>query len=220
MDKPIIGKDCMVTCFESKYLNVIDLQYAEGRHYYDASRHKLEDFVVLKSEEEFKKMLPDAVTCFVILKAKDEDYKLLLMREYRYPVGQFLTAPPAGLMDPEDKNAEIPQFETAKREIFEETGIEIEDKDRLILVNPLAFSTPGMTDESNALVCAVIEREELPELTSDNTEGSECMDGYMTIDREEAKKLLRQGKDDYGFFYSMYTWAALMYFISDIWREE
>lgn len=219
MNKPEINRECLVPCFESKFLNVVDLQYAEGRHYYDASRHKAEDLVVFKTDEEFKNMLPDAVTCIVIIKEAGVD-KLLLEKEFRYPCGRFLSGPPAGLMDPEDKNKDIPQFATAKREIFEETGIEVTEKDKLFMVNPLAFSTPGMTDESNALVCAVLERDDLSMLTTAGAETTECFEGFVLLTKEEAKKYLKEGKDDRGYFYSMYTWAALMYFVSGMYEED
>ena len=44
---------------------VFDLQYREDRHYYNATRRDEEDLVAAKSTEEFKKMLPDAVSCVV-----------------------------------------------------------------------------------------------------------------------------------------------------------
>ena len=44
--------------FESKFIKVFDLQYREGRHYYNATRRDEEDLVAAKSTEEFKKMLP------------------------------------------------------------------------------------------------------------------------------------------------------------------
>ena len=121
--KPIIRKENVKTLFETKFIHVFDLQYEEGKHYYDASRRPLDKLMAIKSDEEFQNALPDAVTCFVILKIKGDEPKLLLAREYRYPAGQFLTSPPAGLLDPEDENAENPILATARREIQEETGI-------------------------------------------------------------------------------------------------
>lgn len=41
--------------FESKFIKVFDLQYQEGRHYYNATRRDEEDLVAAKSTEEFKK---------------------------------------------------------------------------------------------------------------------------------------------------------------------
>lgn len=218
MKKPNITPDCIKPIFENKFMNMADIQYAEGRHYFNASRHKKEDMVVLKGIEEFKEMLPDAVTIFTIIKTPGEEPRLLFVKEYRYPVGQFLVAPPAGLMDPGDRDTAEPRFTTAIREIKEETGIDVKESDRLILVNPLAFSSPGMTDESNALVCAVIELDDLSSLSQAGAEGGECFDGFIMLTKEQAKETLRKGTDDNGVFYSMYTWAALMYFVSGMWE--
>lgn len=216
--KPIIQKENVKTLFESKFIKVFDLQYEEGKHYYDATRRPLEKIVATKSEEDFRTMLPDAVTCVVILRVGNEEPKLLLSKEYRYPAGQFLLSPPAGLLDPEDETEKDSVLAAAKREIAEETGILISEKDSLSVINPLLFSSPGMTDESNALVCAVVNVEDTASLSQKGAVGSECFDGFLLLSPKEAKEILKSGRDRDGFFYSVYTWAALMYFVSDLWR--
>ena len=118
--KPTIKKENVKPLFDSKFIKVFDLQYEEGKHYYDATRRSLDRIVALKSSEEFRAMLPDAVTCVVILNRKDEEPKLLLSKEYRYPAGQFLLSPPAGLLDPEDADTENPILTAAKRELKED----------------------------------------------------------------------------------------------------
>ncbi len=216
--KPIIKKENVKTLFESKFIKVFDLQYEEGKHYYDATRRPLERITAVKSDEEFKKMLPDAVTCVVILQVEGKEPKLLLTKEYRYPTGHFLLSPPAGLLDPEDENASAPVLSAAKREIEEETGITLNESDTLSLINPLLFSSPGMTDESNALVCALVNLKDLSSLSQKGAIGSECFDGFCLLSSSEAKEILKAGRDQDGIFYSVYTWAALMYFVSDLWR--
>ena len=216
--KSEIKKEQVKPLFESRFIKVFDLQYEEGKHYFDASRRTANNLMAVKSEEEFKQSLPDAVTCVVILNIKDEEPKLLLDYEYRYPAGQFLLSPPAGLLDPEDAASEHPLLATATREIEEETGLTIKENDKLFTINPLLFSTPGLTDESNALVCAVVNLEDTSGLTQTGAVGSECFDGFELITKEEASKLLNNGRDKNGIFYSVFTWAALMYFVSDLWR--
>ena len=175
--------------------------------------------MAIKSDKAFKSALPDAVTCVVILNIKGEEPKLLLDYEYRYPAGQFLLSPPAGLLDPEDAACDEPLLATAKREIEEETGLVLKDTDKLFTINPLLFSTPGMTDESNALVCAVIELNDTHTLSQEGAVGSECFNGFELISKEEATALLTKGRDKNGIFYSVFTWAALMYFVSDLWKN-
>lgn len=216
--KPVIRKENIEPLFDSKFIKVFDLQYGEGKHYYDATRRSLDRLAAIKPDSEFRAMLPDAVTCVVILKVKDEEPKLLLTKEYRYPAGQFLLSPPAGLLDPEDEAEKQPILAAAKREIQEETGIQLSEQDTLSVINPLLFSSPGMTDESNALACAVIHLEDLSALSQDGAVGSECFDGFRLLSAAQAREILKAGKDQDGLFYSVYTWTALMYFISDLWR--
>ena len=216
--KPEIKKENVKPLFESKFIKVFDLQYEEGKHYYDATRRTADRLMAIKSDEEFKTALPDAVTCVVILNINGEEPRLLLDYEYRYPTGQFLLSPPAGLLDPEDESCTEPLLAAAKREIEEETGLVLKETDKLFTINPLLFSTPGMTDESNALVCAVIHLDDTNCLSQEGAVGSECFNGFDLITKEEAAKLLTDGRDKNGVFYSVFTWMTLMYFVSGLWN--
>lgn len=216
--KPIIRKENVETLLDARFIRVFDLQYAEGKHYFDATRRPLDKLVATKTDEEFRTMLPDAVGCVVILKIRDEEPKLLLAKEYRYPAGQFLLSPPAGLLDAEDETSEDPVLSAARREIEEETGLKLGENDSLTVINPLLFSSPGMTDESNALACAVIHLEDAHTLSQQGAVGSELFDGFELLTATDAREILKNGRDREGLFYSVYTWAALMYFISDLWK--
>ena len=217
-NRPIIKKEQVETVYDSRFIKVFDLQYEPGKHYFDATRRNIENLVAVKNDEEFKQMLPDAVSCVVILKVKDQEPRLCLSREYRYPAGQFLLSVPAGLLDPEDAAQENPVFHAAIRELREETGITLEESDSIRLVNPLVFSTPGMTDESNALIQITLNREEMPKVSQENAEETECFDGFLLLTREEAQKILKDGVDDQGLFYPLYTWVALMCFVTGMWE--
>ena len=220
MRRPKLDPARVETLLETKYISVTDLRYEGLQHYYNVSRRKPDGIIALKSDEQFRKLLPDAVTCIVIVRVRGGEPKLLLTREFRYPCGQFLLSPPAGLMDPSDKDAAVPQIATAVREIREETGLELKKTDRIFVVSPLAFSSPGLTDECNGLVCAVADIESENVFNSKGEESTEVIGDYMLVDRAEALRLIRQGRDDEGVFYSVYTWMALMYFISGLWETE
>ena len=71
-----------------------------------------------------------------------------------------------------------------------------------------------MTDESNALVSAVIELEDLSVLTQKGAQGSELFSGFELLTKKEAEEILSRGTDKYGHFYSVYTWCALSSFVS------
>lgn len=210
-----ITQEQVVPVYESKFIRVFDLQYAEGRHYYNATRRVKENIVATKTDKEFKGMLADAVTCVVILVDKTtKEHKLLMSREYRYPAGRFLLSPPAGIIDEKDKQETDPLFIAAKREIYEETGIKFKEQDEIFVVNPCLFSSPGMTDESNAIVCAVINDFEESMLSQSNAEETELFDGFVLLSKDDAKELLQNGKDKEDIFYSVYAWIAMMYFVT------
>lgn len=205
---------------ENRFLNMYDLEHDGGRHYFVATRHKAGEIVGEQSEEEFNRLEPDAVSCVVILKTPICEPKLLIFYEYRYPISQYLLSIPAGLIDDCDKGREDSIIITAKREIEEETGVCVKESDKIYEINHCLFSSPGLTDESNALVCAVVSLEDFSCLNQQGAVGGECFDGFSLVNKEEAKKMLKEGRDAHGHFYSMFTWAALSYFVSDEWREE
>ena len=209
-----ISKDRIETLYDGKFLRCFDLQYAEGKHYYEASRREKSDLVVKKTDAEFRDMLPDAVTIAVVLHLPGDETRLLMSYEYRYPVGQFLLSPVAGLLDPEDRQSDRPLENAAIREIREETGLTVKETDKVTVLNPCAFSTPGMTDESNAFLLAEITLDSLDSLTQDGAEGSELFDGFELLDRERARKIFSTGRDEHGNFYSLAAWAVLGIFLS------
>ena len=216
---PKITKDCVESVVDKKFLRVFDLKYAEGKHYFDATRRELDRLVAPMDEAEFKAMTPDAVSCVVIVELPGKEPQLLFSYEYRYPTGRFLLSVPAGLMDPEDLEKENPLIETAKREIYEETGVVVdENRDEIFVINKLLFSSPGMTDESNGLVCVKLHLDNLDMLDQTGAVGQEFFDGFELVSEEKARELIRAGIDDKGHYYSVYTWAALMYFISGLWK--
>ena len=204
---------------DTKYIKVADLRYAPGKHYYDVSRRSREDLLATKSDGEFRSTLPDAVTCIVIVREKAKSERLLLSYEYRYPLGRFMLSPPAGLIDPEDRGCPDALARCAVREIEEETGLKLKDTDRIFTVNPMVISSPGFSDESNALVCAVADVEDLGCLDQSGAVGGELFDGFLLPDVSQAFSILQLGRDPKGNPYPLQTWAALMYFVSGLWKD-
>ena len=209
-----INKDRIETLYESRFLNMFDLQYADGRHYYEATRRSKDSLVLKKKDAEFRSMLPDAVTIAVVLHLPGNETRLLMSYEYRYPVGQFLLSPVAGLLDPEDHSGPDPLVSAAIREIREETGLMVKEADKVYVLNPCAFSSPGMTDESNAFLCAELTRDSLDALNQDGAEGSELFNGFELLDRQRAQEIFRTGRDEQGNFYSLAAWMVLSIFLS------
>lgn len=216
MERLVLKKEQMVPMKETKFLNMYDIQYSEGKHYYNVTRRKAEDTVALMSTEDFQNMSPDAVTIAVIVNLPGEEPKLLLSYEYRYPVGQFLLSPVAGLIDPEDLECDNPLVVAAIREIKEETGLTVKDTDEIFVINPCTFASPGMTDESNAFLCAKIWVDNLDELNQDGAVGSEMFNGVELLSREQIKEIFTTGRDVNGNFMPLQTWAVMGYFLSTI----
>ena len=209
-----INKDRIETLYESRFLNMFDLQYADGRHYYEATRRSKDSLVLKKNDAEFRNMLPDAVTIAVVLHLPGNETRLLMSYEYRYPIGQFLLSPVAGLLDPEDQSDPDPLVSAAIREIREETGLTVKETDKVYVLNPCAFSSPGMTDESNAFLCAELTLDSLDALNQDGAEGSELFNGFELLDRQRAQEIFRTGRDEQGNFYSLAAWMVLSIFLS------
>ncbi|HEV7936119.1 MAG TPA: NUDIX hydrolase [Actinomadura sp.] len=78
--------------------------------------------------------------------ALDDDGRVLLIRQYRHPVGYLLWEAPAGLRDVEGE----PLWKTAERELAEETGYRAERWDTLVDT----FTSPGMSDERQRVFLA------------------------------------------------------------------
>ena len=208
-----IQKNKTETLYASKFLKCYDIQYTEGMHYFEASRRDENDLVVKKSDEEFQKMLPDAATIAVVLHLPGDETRLLMSYEYRYPIGQYLLSPVAGLIDPEDAESEDPLVRTAVREIKEETGLTVKETDTVRVLNPCALSSPGMTDESNAFLCAEITLDNLDDLNQEGAEGTEMFKGFELLDRKRAQAIFSTGRDEKGNFFSLATRMVLSVFL-------
>jgi 8-oxo-dGDP phosphatase len=72
--------------------------------------------------------------------ALDDDGRVLVLRQYRHPVGRLLWEPPAGILDV----AGEPPLEAARRELYEEAHHQASDW--RVLVD--AYTSPGISDES------------------------------------------------------------------------
>jgi 8-oxo-dGTP pyrophosphatase MutT (NUDIX family) len=78
---------------------------------------------------------PDSVA----IVALDDQGRVLLIRQYRHPVGRVLWELPAGLLDKAGENP----LEAARRELAEETGLQAAQWSELVAIH----TSPGMTGE-------------------------------------------------------------------------
>lgn len=157
----------------SKFLTLYELDAVrrDGGHfaYYMASRTgQPENLKAVTHENK-----PDGVIVYATFEGK-----VVLVRQYRYPVGGYVYEFPAGLVEPGEDVASA-----AKREIFEETGLRLTVKGSL----PPYFTTVGMTDESCATVFGICEG--VP--TTCHQEDTEEIQ-VVLADREEARRILKE----------------------------
>lgn len=90
----------------------------------------------------------DAVSIFV--KNKDNT-KMLLIKEFRYPINNYVISTPAGLID---KNESI--TDAAIRELYEEIGYQKEQIEVESILQP-SYSAIGLSDEQTASVFVTVD---------------------------------------------------------------
>ena len=80
---------------------------------------------------------PGAVMVIPLIEDANGEMRVVLERQFRYPIGQVMIEFPAGKLDPR----ELP-FDCAKRELLEETGYSAQQWARAGLLHPLiSYST-------------------------------------------------------------------------------
>lgn len=163
----------------NRFLNCFELEavHRDGgvSPYYVASRAK--DVASLKAVTHENN--PDGVILYGIY-GKQRD-RVVLIRQYRYPLGDYLYEFPAGLVEDGEE-----MTQAGIREMFEETGLTFTPVEAGSFSRPF-FTTAGMTDESCAMLfgyCTGVP-------TSANEEASEEIQ-VILADRAEAKRILRE----------------------------
>lgn len=167
------------TLVKTKFVGLYDVEYKnkqnEDRHWMVASR---------KSEDELKEVYlegkEDKIDAVVIAAFHESENKLVLIKQFRVPINNYIYELPAGLVD-NDESMES----TVARELKEETGLE------LVRINDVksrqkVYLSPGMTDESVAFVYCTCEGE----LSNEFLEDDEDIES-MLISKEQATEILR-----------------------------
>ena len=164
--------------YNSKFLNVFEIFYetklGNQKKWIVASRKNLSKYKKMLFKEESIKI--DAV----LIAAIDESRgSLVLIKEFRMPINDYVYSLPAGLID---EGEDI--YVAAKREMKEETGLELYDIDENSSCKK-SFASVGMSDESLALVYGKARGEVSTELQ----EESEIIESIY-VDKKMAEELL------------------------------
>lgn len=164
---------------DTRFLNFYEFEavHRDGTAapYYVASRAKEVSRLKAVTHEN----RPDGVILYGVY--GDQKDRVVLIRQYRYPVGGYVYEFPAGLVeDGEDMLA------AGIREMYEETGLTFNPVDAGSRSRPF-FTTVGMTDESCGTVFGYCSGEP----TSVHQEASEEIQ-VVLADRTEAERILRE----------------------------
>jgi 8-oxo-dGTP pyrophosphatase MutT (NUDIX family) len=120
----------------------------------------------------------------VVVIALDDRDRVLLIRQYRHPIGWYLFEPPAGLLDV----AGEPAWDTARRELAEEAGFEAARWSLLLDT----YLSPGGTSEAIRIYLAR-DLAPLPEGRQHTGEAEEAHLPRAWVDLDEAKDLVLSG---------------------------
>jgi len=158
---------------EGRFITRYDVDYltAEGHEktYEIISRNR-----DIRTLEELQNKRPDSV---VMILTDESGERLLISREYRMAMAQWIYNFPAGLIDP----GETPE-QSARRELWEETGLTLTRIDD-VLDN--SYSAIGFSNERNICVFGAASGE----FRRSTSDAEEIAPGWYT--RAEVRALLR-----------------------------
>ncbi len=165
---------------DNKFLNMyqadaVDRNGDEFKYYFATRRN---DGDLMSQTGELK---ADGIVIYPVLKY--DPSKIVLVRQYRYPLNTYIYELPAGLIDQGES-----EEEAAVRELCEETGLVFEpytDYDAC-LKRPFVQSQ-GMSDECDVTVYGYASGT----LTSLGCEDTEDIEAFIA-DKEEVRRILRE----------------------------
>ena len=167
---------------QNRFVNLYDLDVThrngEASHYYVASRAKTEAELKLVTRDNH----PDGVIIYALYGPAHD--KVVLIRQYRYTLGDYVYEFPAGLVERgEDYRG------AAVREMHEETGLVLTPIEVDPMFEEARFTTVGLTDES----CATVYGYADGKISTRFIEESEELE-IVLADRDEVRRILKEEK--------------------------
>jgi ADP-ribose pyrophosphatase len=138
----------------------------------------------------------DAVLIVAVLRVPGEPPRLVLEKEFRVPVGDYVIGLPAGLFEPGESVED-----TVRREMLEETGLEVVSFKR---ITPPLYSSSGMSDEATAIAFVEVRRTDKGRPALESSEDIEV----LLLDHAGVCRLC----DDRGVRIDAKAWMALYLF--------
>lgn len=150
-------------------------------------------------EDQFFNGKEDKVDAVVILAYHKEEKKLVAIRQFRIPLNNYVYELPAGLID---NNDDI--ISTVKRELKEETGLDLEE----VIENKIGqklYLSPGMTDESVSLVYCICSGK----VSDENLEEDEDIETLL-LSKEDAIRIINSNERcDIKFFMALQSFIQM-----------
>ena len=127
----------------------------------------------------------DAVVIVPVIKNKEGEKEIVLIKEYRIATREEVWDFPAGLIEPDQTC-----HDAAEKELKEETGLTIK---KVIKTSPAIYSSPGLTDESAIIVFVEAEGK----ITSENQERDEDI-RVVSLNINELKSFINRNSIRWG----------------------
>lgn len=181
MSKVRVNKVTMLA--DTKYLKLYNAEYINKsgtlRNWSIASRKNLETI-----NNKFFNGGNETIDAVVIIAKHIKEEKLVIIRQFRVPINDYVIELPAGLIDGKES------FEEAvKRELKEETGLDLIEID-YTKTKEKVYVSVGMTDESVALVSCICDGV----MSTENLEEDEDIE-VMMLSKDEARELLNSNEN-------------------------
>ncbi|MCB2340018.1 NUDIX hydrolase [Clostridium estertheticum] len=172
----------ITTLADTQYLKLYDAQYinknGECKNWSIASRKNID---TLKNI--YFNKAECAIDAVIIIATHTVENKLVIIKQFRVPLNDYVYEIPAGLIDPgEDFKT------TVARELKEETGLDLIQID-YSRTKSQAYISTGMTDESAALVYCTCQGK----ISKDYLEPDEDIE-VILLSKAEAKVLIDSDK--------------------------
>ena len=179
---------------KNPYLNMFHLDVRNENdkksNYYVASRAKTMEDLKLNTKQD----KADGVFVLCIYQdEKEQEEKIVLVRQYRCSIDDWIYEYPAGLVD------EGEDYKTAgKRELKEETGLDFIPIDVDEMYTKPRYTSIGMTDEA----CGMVYGYATGTISKEWQEENEEID-IVLANREEVRRILKEEKIAVGCAYMM-----------------
>lgn len=164
----------IVELSNNKFLNLYKLKLINRRgvpkDYFLASRRKRDKLSCVTKNHN--------ICDGVMIVPVTEDNEIVMLKQYRPAISDYLYELPAGMVDSGETIEEA-----ARRELFEETGLRAKSYE--VLLKP-SYTSVGISDETTAVVKMVVEGE----ITNENEEDNEDIEVFK-LKIKDAKEFVK-----------------------------